>query len=97
MHVRAIISYTTYNEQYFQKVSFYVIMHPIGQNSRVVCKKHGNHGDARGAKHLTLALGMAGWPTVNHTSSASDPSIASTALGLAGPRPRLQYSYLAIA
>ena len=44
--------YTIYNEKYFQKVSFCVITHPIGQNSRAVCKKHGNHGagDARGAK-----------------------------------------------
>ena len=39
-----------YNEKYFQKVSFCVITHPIGQNGRAVCKKHGNHGDARGAK-----------------------------------------------
>ena len=43
------IYYTIYNEKYFQKVSFCVITHPIGQNGRAVCKKYGNHGDARGA------------------------------------------------
>ena len=49
--------YTIYNEKYFQKVSFCVITHPIGQNSRAVCKKHGNHGagDARGAKRRALS------------------------------------------
>ena len=55
-------SYTIYNEKYFQKVSFCVITHLIGQNGRAVCKKHGNHGDAyaRGAKRC--ALGAAGRP-----------------------------------
>ena len=48
-----------YNEKYyFQKVLFCVITHPIGQNGRAVCKKHGNHGDACGAKRR--ALGAAG-------------------------------------
>ena len=31
-------NYTIYNEKYFQKVSFCVITHPIGQNGRAVCK-----------------------------------------------------------
>ena len=44
----SIIIYTIYNEKYFQKVFVCVIMHPTGQNGRAVCKKHGNHGDARG-------------------------------------------------
>ena len=35
-----------YNEKYFQKVSFCVVTHPVGQNGRAVCRKHGNHGDA---------------------------------------------------
>ena len=36
-----LLYYTyTYNEKYFQKVSFCVITHPIGQNRRAVCKKH---------------------------------------------------------
>ena len=48
--------YTIYNEKYFQEVSFCVITHPIGQNGRAVYKKHGNHGDARDAKHLVLEL-----------------------------------------
>ena len=30
--------YTIRNEKYFQKVSFCVITHPIGQNGRAVCK-----------------------------------------------------------
>ena len=29
-----------YNEKCFQKVSFCVLMHPIGQNGRAVCKKN---------------------------------------------------------
>ena len=57
--------YTIYNEKYFQKVSFCVITHPIGQNGRAVCKKHGIHGDARGARRR--ALGAAGRP-VGHRS-----------------------------
>ena len=54
--------YTIYNEKYFQKVSFCVITHPIGQNGRAVCKKHGNHGarDARGAKRCA-----AGRPSID--------------------------------
>ena len=79
------IYYTIYNEKYFQKVSFCVITHLIGQNGRAVCKKHGNHGDAyaRGAKRR--ALGAAG-----HRSRVRVHT--STALGPTGPRPRLQYS-----
>ena len=53
-------NYTIYNKKYFQKVSFCVITHPIGQNGGAVCKKHGNHEDARGAKRRTL--GAAGRP-----------------------------------
>ena len=37
-HPLQIFSYTIYNEKYFQKVSFCVITHPIGQNGRAVCK-----------------------------------------------------------
>ena len=58
-----VTSYTIYNEKYFQKVSFCVITHPIGQNGRAVCKKHGNHRDARGAKRR--ALGAAGRPAID--------------------------------
>ena len=50
-----LILYTTKN--IFRK-SFCVITHPIGQNGRAVCKKYGDHGDARGAKRR--ALGAAG-------------------------------------
>ena len=62
-------NYTIYNEKYFQNVSFCVITHPIGQNGRAVCKKHGNHGagDARGAKRRALgAAAPAGrpWPSI---------------------------------
>ena len=52
-----------YNEKYFQKVSFCVITHPIGQNGRTVCKKHGNHGDARGAKCRARRGRPAGHPS----------------------------------
>ena len=58
-----IICYTIYNEKYFQKVSFCVITHPIGQNGRAVCKKHDNHGDARGAKRCVL--GAASRPAID--------------------------------
>ena len=56
--------YTIHNKNYFQKVSFCVITQLIGQNGRAKCKKHGNHGDARGDKRLVLALGTVGWPTI---------------------------------
>ena len=82
--------YTIYNEKYFQKVSFCVITYPIGQNGRAVCKKHGNHGDARGAK-----CRAAGQPAIDHKFEYSSTRVrvrTSTALGPAGPRPRLQYS-----
>ena len=61
--------YTIYNEKYFQKVSFCVITHMIGQNGRAVCKKHGNHGDAyaRGAKRR--ALSAAGRPSIASSST----------------------------
>ena len=35
----SLVGYTIYNEKYFQKVSFCVITHLIGQNGRAVCKK----------------------------------------------------------
>ena len=79
--------YTIYNEKYFQKVSFCVITHPIGQNGRAVCKKHGNHeaGDARGAKRR--ALGAAGRPAIDREfeySSTYEQRLTSTALHEAG-------------
>ena len=77
-----------YNEKYFQKVSFCVITHPIGGNSRAVCKKHGNHGD-QDARSRRKA------PRAGHFEYEYE--YQATALGPAGPRPRLQYSYLAIA
>ena len=90
-HVENKNNYTIYNEKYFQKVSFCVITHLIGQNGRAVCKKHGNHGDAyaRGAKRR--ALGAAGRPSIA-SSSTRVRVHTSTALGPTGPRPRLQYS-----
>ena len=78
--------YTIYNEKYFQKVSFCVITHPIGQNGRAVCKKHGNHGDTR-ARRKAPPRAPRGRPAINREFEYS-----STALGPAGPRPRLQYS-----
>ena len=78
-------NYTIYNEKYFQKVSFCVITHLIGQNGRAVCKQHGNHGDAyaRGAKRR--ALGVAGLPAVPYR------------MDMAGHRSRvrvLEYEYI---
>ena len=45
-----------YNEKYFQKVSFCVITHPIGQNGRTVCKSmHGNHVAQKHGNHVAIA------------------------------------------
>ena len=78
-HCMRCYVFIIYNEKYFQKVSFCVITHPIGQNGRAVCKKHGNHGagDARGAKRRTL--GVAGRPAIDREfeySSTYEHSLA---------------------
>ena len=69
-------------------MSFCVITHPIGQNGRAVCKKHGNHGDAGGAKRRALgAAGRPRRPAIDREFEYS--STYEYSLG-AGPRPRLQ-------
>ena len=75
-----LLYYTIYNEKHFQKVSFCVITHPIGQNrmNGRPCAKNmvtmELAGDARGAKRR--ALGAAGRPAIEHEYSlgASRPS-----------------------
>ena len=73
-------------------MSFCVITHPIGQNGRAVCKKHCNHGDARARGAKRRALGAAGRPAIDRELSSSTRVRTSTALGSAGPRPRLACS-----
>ncbi|MCG8623047.1 MAG: hypothetical protein MJE68_13760 [Proteobacteria bacterium] len=70
--------YTTYNEKYFQKVSFCVITHLIGQNGRAVCKKHGNHGDARGAKRRGRPAGHRSQVRVLEYSSMYEYSLGAS-------------------
>ena len=74
--------YTIYNEKYFQKVSFCVITHPIGQ---ALCKKHGNHGagDARGAKRR--ALGAAGRPAIDRELDPWSTQVDEYSLGAGRP------------
>ena len=80
--------YTIYNEKYFQKVSFCVITHPIGQNGRAVCKNmvtmemHDAQSAARSARPAIVRVLELELEYVR----------TSTALGPVGPRPRLQYS-----
>ena len=61
-----LLYYTyTYNEKYFQKVSFCVITHPIGQNSRAVCKNMVTMEIHKAQSALcSRALGTVGWPAI---------------------------------
>ena len=72
LHVYSHKEANVYNEKYFQKVSFCVITHPIGQNGRAVCKKHGNQGDARGAKLCASCISL---PCFLHTALCMHDSI----------------------